>query len=221
MKLSKSQLKRIIQEELQKVLMREQSLGPSPYDEEQHPDPIYKRMDRPDFRPDMLPRGMRLHSGAPKIQYIEDAYTRKNPQIQAVKRMIDQISSCAPMGVAYGGEHMEIGIGMHPSRHHDRDWGPGQSDPRSIGKHGPERIAGHEYYFNAILQGVKVENFPKAIEAATVMQEGLPTECQQLGANLLQLLGSFVAKGGGQSFATGANFKPKESEVPTDPRHSR
>jgi len=219
MKLSKSQLKRIIQEELQKVLMREQS-GDLP---------IYKLMDHPEFEPSMLPQGMRINWDSIP-QYIEDASTRKNPQIQAVKRMLDQISSCQPMSVPYGGKRMEVGA----KRQYDKAKGPvynvdrwthGASDPRHrpagvVTRYG--RPTSHnEEIFEDILQGVKLENYPAAIEAAYGIQEGLPTECQQLGANLLQLLGSFIAPGGGLSGESGEGFRPKESEVPTDPRHSR
>jgi len=213
MKLTKSQLKRIIKEELQKVLMREQS-GDLP---------IYKLMDHPEFEPSMLPLGMRINWDCTEC-YVEDAYTRKNPQMQAVKRMLDQISSCQPMSVPYGGKRMEVGAKRQyekssgPVHNVDR-WTHGASDPRK--KRTWDNSTAYESIFEDILQGVKLENYPAAIEAAYEIQEGLPTECQQLGANLLQLLGSFIAPGGGLSGESGEGFRPKESEVPTDPRHSR
>jgi hypothetical protein len=211
MKLTKSKLKRIIQEELQKVLMREASspLAGAARAADDAGEDISLHFTA--AHGGALPRGMEISADCTYC-FIEDATTKKNPQIKAVQRIRDQISSCAPHGVPYGGEQMEVGA----KRLGQGKWGHGRSDPRS-----EAYSAWYDEEWMYLLGAVKLEDYEFAIQEAMKIQEGLPTECQQLGANLLQLLGSFVAKGGGVSGVPGTRFKPKESEVPTDPRHSR
>ena len=118
------------------------------------------------------------------------------------------------MGVPYGGDRLK------PSGHSWRDrsgeWHKGISDPEFQDKNEAKSLTMQS--FEVILAAVKIEDFEFAIETAMGVQESLPTECQQLGANLLQLLGSFVAKGGGLSGESGERFKAKETEAKLDPR---
>jgi len=255
MKLTKSQLKRIIQEELQKVLMREQGGSGSallrhgksgaehwarnkpaekaaiaPGDPGFAEQPLWQAIgaNRMGIRSAgmPLPDGMQLDHKDP-FKYIEDTYSQNNPQIQAVKRIQDQISSCAPMGVPYGGQRLKVG----QRRTAPGKWEHGYSDPQFPRKdpskphersysYGQTAGQQHEQSWLYILGGVKLEAYDFALATATALQEGLPTECQQLGADLMQLLGSFIgttARTSGPEHS-GASFRSKERAVPTDPR---